>query len=373
MKNVYNEVQKGLKKLSDKNLEGHALRRFNNLCGLVTGILISGSSSLSKIGTGFPLDINAASKEMKAKRFLANKWIDTELHYLPFLTTFLCACILHGENLKGLYLVIDGSQIGKHNATLMVSIVWKKRGIPICWLVKSGSKGHFKEKDHVAILKIAADILKPLLGDKSLPIMLLGDGEFDGIEVQKFCEKAGWTYALRTANSTILYENGEAFKAANISPNENTNYFFIPNVLFTHKKYGTIQFLCYHDTKKYDNPIFLVSNINDIKAIIYAYNLRYSIECLFKDIKSSSFNIHQTRLKDKDEVNRLLIVACLAFILLLILGLENDNIKMRKKVQRVRQDRKVLSFFTFAYRLFNYLKDHLLPIKFYFQNSKNST
>ena len=87
--------------------------------------------------------------------------------------------------------MIDGSQMGKNNAALMISIVWQNRGIPICWFVKKGSKGHFKEEEHVQVLQEAYNVLSPILPEK-MPVVLLGDGEFDGIALQKFCLSSSW-------------------------------------------------------------------------------------------------------------------------------------------------------------------------------------
>ena len=117
--------------------------------------------------------------------------MDYESHYLPFLTKFLPAIIAFTPYDKTLELVIDGSQMGKNNAALMISIVWQNRGIPICWFVKKGSKGHFKEEEHVQVLQEAYNVLSPILPEK-MPVVLLGDGEFDGIELQKFCLSSSW-------------------------------------------------------------------------------------------------------------------------------------------------------------------------------------
>jgi len=76
---------------------------------------------------------------------------------------------------EGIRLVIDGSDVGKKNGVLMVSIVWKNRGIPICWYVKKGNKGHFKEQHHVAILEQAFEILADILPE-GIAVTVLGDG-----------------------------------------------------------------------------------------------------------------------------------------------------------------------------------------------------
>jgi hypothetical protein len=72
-------------------------------------------------------------------------------------------------------------------------------------------------------------------------------------------------------------------------------------------------------------------------------------------------------------VANLVMIAALAFILLTILVIQYDTIQWRKKVQRYRKDRKALSFFTFAIRLFEYFIDYEIPFDFSFQFSKNLT
>jgi len=68
----------------------------------------------------------------------------------------------------------------------------------------------------------------------------------------------------------------------------------------------------------------------------------------------------------------LLLVAALAFLLLTVMAIQYDQPQWRKKVQRVPKDRKVLSFFTFACRLFDHFIDHDIDFGFSFQFSKNS-
>jgi len=296
MKKVFHQIQTRLVNLSEVRPEGNALKRLNTLSGLVSGMIRKGSSHLPDIGSGLPQNINADSKTVAAKRFVENKWTDYDLHFLPFLTAFIrgvLACTGYLEH--GIILVIDGSQIGKDNAALMISLYWCGRGIPICWIVKNGGKGHFKVEDHIKVLEKAVKILTSIFPSDTR-ITLLGDGEFDAIEIQQLC----------------------------------------------------------------------------LKEIIEFYDCRYSIECLFKDMKSTSFNLHKTRLKNHEEVSNLIIIAALAFILLTVLAIQYDEPYWRKKVQRVRKDQKVLSFFTFAYKLIDHFTDYDICFSFSFQFSKNS-
>ncbi len=370
MKKLYKRIKSHLIVTSRQKPQGNSLKRINSLSGFISGMIRKGSSHLPDIGSGLSKDINCNSKTIAAKRFVENKWTDFDTHFLPHLDYFLHGILDYNFLRNGIILVIDGSQTGKDNAALMISLVWQKRGIPICWYVKKGSKGHFKSEDHEKVLKHAIEILHPLL-PPNIPVTLLGDGEFDGIGLQKLCLSIGWDYVLRTACDTLLYENGERFQAKEISPEENHDCAFISTVEFTKLRFQYVNFVCWHNMKIHQEAIYLISNLSCAGEIIEFYDKRYSIECLFKYLNSNSFNLHKTRLKDPQQVSNLIIIAALAFILLTILAIQYDQEVWRKKVQRVRKDRKVLSFFSFAYKLIDYFLEQDVGFNFFFQISKN--
>lgn len=372
MHNVFRTVQSRLKNISGP-IEGNALKRINTLSGLISGMIRQGSSHLPDIGSGLPQDIDANSKTIAAKRFISNKWTDYDTHFLPFLGAFVRGVLCCLSDLsKGIILVIDGSQMGKDNAALMISLVWQNRGIPICWFVKSGSKGHFKVEDHLKVLEQAIKIIQALL-PTDIPVTLLGDGEFDAVELQKLCLSVGWNYVFRTACNTVFYEKGQRFQARMVCPNPIHDVYFVPTVEFSKKRFKYVNFLCWHDAKRHEDAIYLVSNLFCVRQIIDLYDQRYAIECLFKDIKSTSFNIHKTRLKNPEQVFNLLIIAACAFILLTLLAFQYDSDKWRKKVQRIRSDRKVCSFFAFAFKLIDYFDRYQVSFNFSSQFSKNSS
>lgn len=311
MKNSFKRIKTQLEQLSG-NPQGHAAARINRLSGLVNGMVRKGSSHLVDLGSGIPENIDANSKTTAAKRFISNKWTDVETHFLPFLQAFLRGVLMLTNLKEGIVLVIDGSQTGKNNATLMISLVWRNRAIPICWFVKAGGKGHFKTVDHLKVLEQAIEILKDII-PLEIPVTVLGDGEFDSADIQRLCLSNQWNYVLRTACNTVLYENNEAFHARSISPALGHNTMLIEQVEFTKERYKYVNFVCWHDAKRHEEPIYLVSNLFCAGQIIEYYDLRYSIECIFKDMKSTAFNLHKTRLKKPEEVANLVMIAALSF------------------------------------------------------------
>lgn len=328
------------------------------------------SSHLPDIGSGLPQDIDAASRVTHAKRFLSNKWTDYETHYLPFLSAFLDSHIDNHTVNKGIRLVVDGSQMGSKHVSLVVSLVLKKRSIPICWFVREGKKGHFPKQMHIDIIQQAANILQAILPSKT-KITLLGDGEFDGVELQKLCRQVlNWNYVFRTASNRNLYENGDFFKPQYTKIAEGETYLLIPSIDFSKAKFPDVNFLHWHHPD-YIDPIFLVSNLDDPLIIMDYYRVRFSIETMFKDLKSRGFNLHKTRLKDSSCIFNLLIIGALSFCFITGLGYKYQNSSMKKKVQEKKNQQ--LSIFSLGLTFFHYFIERDIPFVFSLIISKNSS
>lgn len=367
---IYGKVLKALKSVQPKELKGHSLKRMLKMVALITGMIRYKSSHLAKLGKGLPQQITAHSKEKAAGTFLANKWTDIDTHYLPFLKDMLPGVISHSMKNGGVHLIIDGSQMGNKHCALMVSIAFRKRSIPLLWLVKKQPKGHFEAAIHVDLIKAVSELLLPLL-PQGVPVTVLGDGEFDSINLQKFCKSVHWNYVFRTANNTVLYEeNGDSFKPKNMSVDKTHNTLFFSNVEFTKQRFKYVNFLLWHH-KECEEPLPLISSLDCPLKIMEAYRKRYGIEALFKDLKSTSFNLHKTRLTKAYDISNLIMVAALAFNLLAILAEQFKDNPIRKYIQRIREDKREFSFYTFALELLTHLIDEGLEFCFSTKFSKN--
>ena len=365
------KILKVLQKFFGKKLKGHKRRRLRKLAAMLCGLMFSKKPSMIALGSGLPQKIKAYSKEKEAKKFLENRFIDSQTYYQPYtkeIVKDIISLFPHRENVT---LVIDGSKMGKDHMCLMVSIVFRGRGLPIHWLVKKKPKGHFKSEVHVELIKEVYEFLSPII-PVSKSVCLLGDGEFDSIDLQKFCLSKGWDYVLRTACNTMLYENDSEFQAKNLEVDKEQKFASFPDVEFTKKKMPNVHFVLWHDPK-YDDPIPLVSNLSEPIDIIQAYDKRYSIECLFKDMKSTTFNVHKTRAKDKHAISNLVMLAAFAIILFTKIAIKYDNSPHREFIHRVRGDQKINSFITFARDFIKYCFEEDIDFCFSFQFSKNSS
>ena len=92
-------------------------------------------------------------------------------------------------------------------------------------------------------------------------MVFLGDGEFDGTELQATLSALGWSYVCRTAMSTTATWEGETFRldvlGTCLQPGRLIE---LKEVSITRDAYGPVMVLCCW-AKGYQEPLYLVSNL----------------------------------------------------------------------------------------------------------------
>ena len=113
---------KFFKHLIGRKPKGHLLSRLHSLAAYISGMIRNKSSHLSALGKGLLQLIKGHSRMKAARKFLYNKHVDYRTYYLPYVKELvrLLIPLLPTDTIE---LVIDGSQMGKHHAILMVSLV----------------------------------------------------------------------------------------------------------------------------------------------------------------------------------------------------------------------------------------------------------
>lgn len=172
---------------------------------LISNMIKQRKSNLCEISVVMPNnEKDLESKIKQAERWLNGKYVNQELAYQPYIIPLLKTLC----NTKEIILVMDGSGFCKQCNGLMVSIKYKKRAVPLCWVVRKGEKGHFPSDMHVELLERT----KSLLPKGNYRVVFLGDGEFDSKALIQKLQEYGWEYVLRTSlDRTICDSTGEKF------------------------------------------------------------------------------------------------------------------------------------------------------------------
>lgn len=199
----YRHIQKACLQLyPQKCLNGHQVRHLNTLTAMICGIIQGKSCHLEKIARKVPETTQVESRVKRFSRLLKHETVTTDLFFLPFILPLLISLAKRGF----LTLAMDGSEVGRNCIVLMVSVIYRKRAIPIAWVVKKGSKGHLPEDVHLELLTQVSQILPT-----ECQIIFLGDSEFDGTDLQAALTALGWEYVVRTAQNAIVSDDQDAF------------------------------------------------------------------------------------------------------------------------------------------------------------------
>ena len=273
---VYRTIRRAIQQLYPQKLTGQGVRMLTTLAALVSWIVQGKSCQLPTVARKAPDQAMVASRVKRYTRWIQNERVDYEGYYLPFVQQLLG----HLTHIRELVFVIDGNEVGHACITLMISLIYGHRAISITWLVVKGRKGHLPESLHLELLSQLQAILP-----QNAQAIFLGDGKFDGIELQMTLQALNMRYICRTAKNTQLFEDDHVFSFAELclSPGNMLN---IPNVWFTREGYGPVTVIARWQLG-YTDPLFLVTNFDLPNEAIYGYHKRFQIETFFRMRKAT--------------------------------------------------------------------------------------
>ena len=224
----YRSIRTSLSQMYASEPRGMDARYLNVLAGLISGIVGSHSTNYPKIANKVPDRCKLESRVKRYARFVNEADPEQEIHRMPFAEQLL-------TNLadRTLVFLMDGSDVGRNCVALVISVQYRGRALPLGLLVISGKKGHFSQDRHVQLVSAVKELV-PAGAD----VVFLGDGEFDGTELQQKLDGFGWKYACRTASNTILYDGEEfSFQDLLLKPGMCLG---IEEVAFTRQRYGPV-------------------------------------------------------------------------------------------------------------------------------------
>ena len=354
----YRAIHEALTQCYPGEISGRMAQHLTVLAAFISGIVGSKSSQLPSIATKIADRAQPESRVKRLSRWLKNDEVKEEIYFLPY-AEMLLQCLA----LETLVLVMDGSGLGRGCSVLMLHAVYKGRALPLAWIVRECPKGHAPESLHIQLV----DLVKDLIPEGTC-VVFLGDGEFDGTDLQETMNDAGWLYACRTAKSTVAQWEGLTFnldllgssiKRACVGGWTKLMLIELKEVQFTRDAYGPVMVLCCWAKGEVD-PLYLVSNMSIAEEAIKYYKKRFRIETFFSDQKSRGFHIEKSHLEDCQRLSRLLIATCLAYIWLIYLG----TLCKREGWQSIihRKSRCDLSLFQLGFRLLDHFMNESLPI-----------
>ena len=231
----YRAIRDALSQWYPGHLTGTVARHLTTLAALISGIVGSKRTDLPQIATQVPDGTKPESRVKRFARWVGNSTITEAVYFVPY-----AEVLLRHLALQTLVLIMDGSVVGRGCVALMMHVVYKGRALPRVWQVRKGKKGHFPEDTHIALVEQVQELSPP-----GASVVLLGDGEFDGTQLQQAVQEYHWSYVVRTGSHLTVEWDGERFRcetvAACIKPGTLVE---LRDVRVTEEAYGPLMLLC---------------------------------------------------------------------------------------------------------------------------------
>jgi len=286
------------------------------LAGLVTGVVMEESATLSKASAGMPGEAKDPSKERRAQRLIANP----RLRVGPAQKR-LIRRILKGRRGR-LDLFVDATVTGAtaHQAgtvTLCVAVGWHGRALPLAWhSFKADQAGQDWKR---AIAQMFQAIQSELPPDTQ--VVLMADRGLTGAPLAHLAISLGWHYLLRVQRQTLLlWPDGHSMPIGQLATTAGSHYCLSGVRVWAQRENGrawawdtaiVANVVAVRQTENSD-PWLLVTDLPASPARCNEYRRRTWEEEMFRDLKSFGWGWQASRVHDPDRVDRLLLVLVLA-------------------------------------------------------------
>jgi len=191
----------------------------------------------------------------------------------------------------------------------MVSVIYQSRALPIYWCLL--------EKEGSSNLQEQQQVLRPVIRLlKKYKLVVIGDREFQSIELASWLHRERLQFVLRQKQSTTFRQKRQKFQPLNNIPVYPGIRQFHTNINLTQKQgFGRFNLAVYWKRKyrgKQDNQAwYLLTNLPDLKTAVHIYSQRFGIEAMFRDCKTGGYNLEGSN-ASPDRLVRLILLIALA-------------------------------------------------------------
>ena len=288
---------------------------------------------IERLASSFPYPIKCESRRKKIQRFLILSKLSLPLLWFPLIKKLIDTQFKSGAQL---IITLDRTQ-WKTNNILMVSVIWKKRALPIYWLLlnKQGSS-NFSEQ--IAVIK---PVLRLLTRDN---IVVIGDRELRSTALAAWLNKKQIHFILRLNKNTLIkrkYKQYQSLNSLGISPGTKIMYRGLFVTQENQKDRFNLVIYCQRKYKKNQlpQPWYLITNLEDKHEIIKIFSSRGGIEAMFRDCKSGGYNLEKTKANQQRLTNLILLIA-LAYTASCLVGLNIRQSGHQEYINRLKIEGK---------------------------------
>ena len=290
---------------------------------------------LETLATALPLPITFESRRRKLQRFLKLPQLTFKTLWFPIILAWIKAEFNASSVLS---IAIDRTSWAGINL-LMVSLIVDKRAIPLyCERLNKAGSSNLSEQQ--SVLQPVLELLK------DYPLVVLGDREFCSVKLGHWLAEMPlqvWFCLRLRRNEQVQLETQLWVELAALGVVPGTSL-YLNDVQVTHQKgFGKFN-LAAKWKKRYRgwNPTegwFILTNFTSAEAAIIAYQSRFSIEELFRDLKGGGYNLEEIAVSS-ERLMALLVVLTIAYAYATWSGKQLKRMGVQTYIGRVRESQR---------------------------------
>lgn len=315
-----------------------------NLTLGVFGLIKARSGILSEIAREVP-----GSRQHKHRLKRLDRFVDNDRIKVGNLINLWCLWIIRiFLRRKYIEVALDWTTLPGNIQCLMAAVPYAGRAVPLLWVTTTYQA--FKDSQNLIEQRLVTRLLTIIPKEKK--IILVADRGFGRAKFFKFLLKLNILFAIRVrADVKIKTKCGKVInlrklrlKANQVKWFEDISYRedgFVPSINLAATIAGGS-----------DDSWLIVTNLPQVKTTIQRYQMRFQIEEWFKDLKHE-LGLDGMRIRSLSKTRRLLLIACLSYGLLMLVGSVADRLSSLKD-QLITGGKRSASRIWFALRLIHY-------------------
>ena len=307
---------------------------------LMVGLLMSRSVHLSRIASKIPSAAKEVSIVRRLERLVDNAAIRVRPWYEPVARRWLEAAATSSGEIR---LILDTTKVGFDHRLLIVGLAFRRRAIPLAWTWQSGARGHSSAWVQLALLTYVHKLIPA-----DVPVLIVGDTEFESGDLQQQLTAWRWDYVLRQKpNNQVQRLSQDAWQRFGDLVSGPGQSVWVEQGWLTLKHEQRANLLAHWQVGE-DEPWLLATNLPSPRATRHAYGRRMWLEEMFGDWKGHGFDLETSHLRHFARLSRLTLAVALLYVWIIRTGVNVIKHGLRHYVDR--KDRRDLSIFQIGLR-----------------------
>lgn len=325
---LYHKIRKQMIKF----LPDQHITRLRNMALLVMGLFLGRSVHHARIVSEWPVPGRNVSLVNRLRRLLKNSHVAVDTYFRP-----IARALISTFSEAPLYVLVDATKTGPSSQLMTAALAYRRRALPLVWTVRKGRRGISSARRQIQLLAR----LTPLV-PAGQEVWIIGDSEFQHVKTLRFIEEQGWNYIIRQSGRLLAAPAGESYqKLQELAPPEGqARHMGAARLTET---YGHRAYLATCWQEDHEDPWLLASNQPTSPKTFRLYGKRMWIDELYGDLKSHGFYLEDTRMRQPERLERLVLGVFWTYVWLISLGSYVVKRGWRPLVDR--NDRRDKSYF----------------------------